>query len=664
MDVSLVVFVIIYCFFFIITVSETFNCGSANEFKDLTMNCAPNENCTLICDRVSCCRDATLVCPANNFCEVECSGINSCSNIMINATAALSSVLTITAASSTQGSIIICPIDGQCTVIANANNSFQSSSVYCPQPISNAVNCNISSNTTLAYNALDFITIYAIEPGSLSVKCTGDEDPAYCTASGNSIHLYCTETFSENCSLSFFDFKCANNDSVCVDYTLPSTDPSIYPSNEPTVQPTDEPTIEPTVKPTVEPTVEPTIDPTVGPTVEPTTEPTVPPTIEPSVEPTTKPTIDPTISYFIKNKNKYNINHAYIAYTHTHSLTVNLIAEGKAEEDSDAVAISLGIIIPLLVIAGIIVAYFCYKKKTEKDDRNESVTAGGQITAIETAYLGRDSTFSDQPPRAGAQHINPQSPSKLNIVHMSSDTDCMSNDITISAINSAQAQKSDSSENIPDIEEKKEYILKKSSSPAPALPPRPKYQLRRRITFVGDANQELAFAHGGDICTLRSFESVQGYNGSLPKALVLLEQKFFKSNGYQTAGIFDVKTIEQNIKNKNVTNDGFTAADGIQHFFTDLGSEDGIVVESHVLQRESMADDMHKVVDNMDEPYSSILVFVWDICGNVANNEPKTHMNAQQLADVFAPIITRSSDKETNLSFAKGIEWRMKTINS
>ena len=110
------------------TVTKTFTQTSNSGGADIT--CIDDEDCHIICDGSLSCADSSILCPANAKCQVECNAYYSCSDISIKAEP--SSALSLGCnfeyscqSSSKWASTILCPLGGDCEIIANGNGALR-----------------------------------------------------------------------------------------------------------------------------------------------------------------------------------------------------------------------------------------------------------------------------------------------------------------------------------------------------------------------------------------------------------------------------------------------------------------------------------------------------------------------------------------------------------
>eukprot|EP01084_Bolivina_argentea_P058858 107432_1 len=269
----------------------TKTCGTYT-CRGKTITCPANEDCVINCGGINVCSNSRLYCPQNDYgCQVFCGGRNACVNVKIYGRGG--NLLVYTASGGTSGTtsipngVINCPQDKECNVRCrractgtkiNAQNAailnveaveYHSAlggvTVRCPVNgfRGNSNNCNINGfNKNGNLNLMSNMKIYAVESfDDINLQCVG---PCF---TGTPPIIYCTEDFSESCSLlssnhsSTKKWECIEDTSVCQHYLYPTAAPSSAPSAPPTVAPTISPSVE-TMTPTAAPSTSPiTYDP-------------------------------------------------------------------------------------------------------------------------------------------------------------------------------------------------------------------------------------------------------------------------------------------------------------------------------------------------------------------------------------------------------------------
>ena len=82
-------FVDIYFLSFVVLIAPAlctvYNCDASNPC-DNTINCTPNENCTVLCNGESVCESMYVQCPYGNYnCIISCIGLNTCRYAIVDA---------------------------------------------------------------------------------------------------------------------------------------------------------------------------------------------------------------------------------------------------------------------------------------------------------------------------------------------------------------------------------------------------------------------------------------------------------------------------------------------------------------------------------------------------------------------------------------------------
>ena len=170
-----IVFVLILNLFITIKAS-IINCNTTTNCQNSTINCSPNEDCTVSCDGLTSCSKSVINCPLIGDCNIECSGSNSCNDATVNALLSTGNFnidcqstnacryITIYGSmqenpNPTQGqnnqfnvncnknqrscadSTINCPKHSDCTVSCKSRNSCKSALIVSPEQNDLTVNC-------------------------------------------------------------------------------------------------------------------------------------------------------------------------------------------------------------------------------------------------------------------------------------------------------------------------------------------------------------------------------------------------------------------------------------------------------------------------------------------------------------------------------------------
>merc|ERR1712129_316159 len=180
-------------------------------------------------------------------------------------------------------------------------------------------------------------------------------------------------------------------------------------------------------------------------------------------------------------------------------------------------------------------------------------------------------------------------------------------------------------------------------------------------------NFEMQSAFGKPIKSIK-MTKVNGYSGEIPLILHLLVQKLISLDKFGTFKLFNPEQME-----KDNDKPEMQIAHNIFVFFSSLPEPLLHTVDGNILNQAINKDVMKNVIAQMDEPYASTLVYLWDILAKVAMN-PGAKMSQASLGKVFGPmccLLTQKDVKGNMVSmnalgasrmmvfFRRGIEWRM-----
>jgi len=175
---------------------------------------------------------------------------------------------------------------------------------------------------------------------------------------------------------------------------------------------------------------------------------------------------------------------------------------------------------------------------------------------------------------------------------------------------------------------------------------------------------------------------VPGYKAKIPAVLLDLKKLLKKLGGYEAVGIFrlaPVGKINDLIKERinrgedweEKINDVNLCANLLKVWFRDLPTPIMNEVEKKVIEMSQDVDSVARATESFPEPSQSILLWLWDMCVEVAEHEATNKMGAQNLAIVIGPNLFNTESFENPMRamtfsgkvvtfFQRGIEWRQK----
>ena len=187
-----------------------------------------------------------------------------------------------------------------------------------------------------------------------------------------------------------------------------------------------------------------------------------------------------------------------------------------------------------------------------------------------------------------------------------------------------------------------------------------------------ELNREITNSFGKELTKINTTDKLSNkYKGKIPNVLYLLDLKLNSLNGYQKRGIFLSETIEQ-----NKDDDAYIIGNNIISFFAKLKKPLLSHVDQSILMKAINKDAMEGVCNEINEPHSSVLIYLFDICAKVASNESRTGLGPEQLGRIFGPmtlLITKKDVRGNRVNsnalaasrmvafFRRGIEWRLES---
>jgi len=179
--------------------------------------------------------------------------------------------------------------------------------------------------------------------------------------------------------------------------------------------------------------------------------------------------------------------------------------------------------------------------------------------------------------------------------------------------------------------------------------------------------------------------TVSGYKAKIPSVLIDLKALLKKLGGYEVVGIFrlapegkkndmikgQIDRGEDWEEKLNDVNDVNLCANLLKVWFRELPTPIMNLVERKVIELSQDVESVAEATKNFPEPSQSILLWLWDLCVEVAEHEAKNKMGAQNLAivigpnlfntDSFAnPMLAMTFSGKVVTFFQRGIEWRQK----
>jgi len=180
-------------------------------------------------------------------------------------------------------------------------------------------------------------------------------------------------------------------------------------------------------------------------------------------------------------------------------------------------------------------------------------------------------------------------------------------------------------------------------------------------------------------------EKIPGYNEKIPCVLVKLKKLIKKAKGYQQVGLFRLAPDgTNNDKLKTIINQGNkdwmrheyakdvnVCANLLKIWFRELPVPVLNQVEKSFIEKSQTTGDVKKcVTQDFPEPAQSILIWLWDLCVEVAEHQETNKMTPQNLAIVIGPNLFNTTTIANPMAamtfsgkvvvfFQRGIEWRM-----
>jgi len=180
-------------------------------------------------------------------------------------------------------------------------------------------------------------------------------------------------------------------------------------------------------------------------------------------------------------------------------------------------------------------------------------------------------------------------------------------------------------------------------------------------------------------------KAVPGYKEKIPSVLINLKAMLKKLGGYKVVGIFRLAPEGKNnemIKGKidrgedweEKISDVNLCANLLKVWFRELPTPIMNEVKQSVIEMSQDVDSVAKATKNFPEPSQSILLWLWDMCVEVAEHEDENKMGAQNLAIVIGPNLFNTNNFQNPMLamtfsgkvvtfFQRGIEWRQKLKN-
>jgi len=199
--------------------------------------------------------------------------------------------------------------------------------------------------------------------------------------------------------------------------------------------------------------------------------------------------------------------------------------------------------------------------------------------------------------------------------------------------------------------------------------------------FPPGFNKELNKQFGVPPQQLRSV-AVPGYTHKIPKILLDLRELIKKHGGYKLVGIFRLapdggandelkQMINAGEKWKTTKNakDVNICANLLKIWFRELPRPILNQVAQGVIENSQTVKEVGEKVAKFPEPAQSILVWLWDLCVEVAAHSATNKMTPQNLAIVIGPNLFNTQSIQNPMAamtfsgkvvvfFQKGIEWR------
>jgi len=173
---------------------------------------------------------------------------------------------------------------------------------------------------------------------------------------------------------------------------------------------------------------------------------------------------------------------------------------------------------------------------------------------------------------------------------------------------------------------------------------------------------------------------VRGYDSKIPAILLDLKDMLKKLGGYERTGIFRLAPLGKNNETvkemidlgedwKEQITDVNLCANLLKVWFRELPTPILNQVENKVIEMSQDIDSVKDATQKFPEPSRSILLWLWDLCVEVAEFENENKMGAQNLAIVIGPNLFNTQKFENPMLamtfsgkvvtfFQRGIEWR------
>jgi len=151
--------------------------------------------------------------------------------------------------------------------------------------------------------------------------------------------------------------------------------------------------------------------------------------------------------------------------------------------------------------------------------------------------------------------------------------------------------------------------------------------------------------------------SVPGYDSKIPAILLDLKAMLKKLDGYRVKGIFRLAPLGKNNETvkeminlgedwKEQISDVNLCANLLKVWFRELPMPILNQVENKVIEMSQDIDSVARAVEKFPEPSRSILLWLWDLCVEVAEYESENKMGAQNLAIVIGPNLFNTTQFE------------------
>jgi len=150
---------------------------------------------------------------------------------------------------------------------------------------------------------------------------------------------------------------------------------------------------------------------------------------------------------------------------------------------------------------------------------------------------------------------------------------------------------------------------------------------------------------------------VPGYKEKIPSVLISLKSLLKKLGGYEVVGIF--RLAPEGNKNEMIKgkidrgedweekiSDVNLCANLLKVWFRELPVPIMNEVEQRVIAQSQTKDAVAKATKQFPEPSQSILLWLWDMCVEVAEHEAQNKMGAQNLAIVIGPNLFNTNSFE------------------